>query len=263
MKFAVLNTDTLQNEHVKGETNVGAVYMTRAIVNIYTQIGVFPNEVVELKTCELSKYEGEKVLLPICIHIPRAYENDTFFNMAADIIPIFLSISMTQTRLSKKQIDFLKKHGPIGCRDSQTFHTMQKYTIDSYLVGCYVATFPTRNAIKADKIVFSDVPQFAKKYVPDEIKKNIIYIKQELLLSELPTGVKPNDYATNIFHLYEAEAKMIVSSRFHAAVLALAMGIPYILINEAYTYRFSWLKKMPNYYTRENIDLINWNPETD
>ena len=261
MKYAVLNTDTLQNKRSEGETNVGAIYMTRAVENIYANLGIDKDSLMEIKTCELSDYDGEPILLPICIHIPRAYESNELFYLSKKIVPIFLSISMTETELGEKHISFFKKYEPIGCRDSQTFHTMQKYGIDSYLAGCLVATFSNRGKRVAKKILFSDVPKFAEKYIPQEMKKDISFIKQELLLSELPKGVEPKEYATYIFEEYRDNARLVVSSRFHAAVLALALGIPFILINETYTYRFSWLKGKPNYYTKENIASINWEPQ--
>lgn len=260
MKYAVLNTDTLQNKGNEGETNVGAVFMTRAVENIYVNLGIDKNSIREVRTCDLPYYEGELVLLPICIHIPRAYKDNELFHISSNIIPIFLSISMTEIDLTEDQVSFFKKYEPIGCRDSQTYHTMQKYGINSYLAGCLVATFPNRRETTPKKILFSDVPKFVEKYIPDDKKKDISFIKQELLLSELPAGVSPKEYATCIFNEYQENACLVVSSRFHSAVLALALGIPFILINETYTYRFSWLKGMPNYYTKANVSQIDWEP---
>ncbi len=263
MKFAVLNSDTLQNNVSSGETNVGAIYMTRSVMNLYSELGVSEDEIVEIKTCEVEKYDGEEVILPICIHVPKFHENNAIFKASPKIKPVFLAISMTETLLSEKQIQTLKANEPVACRDEHTLDVMQKHGIKAFLLGCLVATLSNnKHNEKADKILFSDVPLFAREYIPETIKKDIVFIKQERSLHELPEGVSPSEYADMIMSLYREKARLVVTSRFHGAALAIAYDIPYILINEAYTYRFSWLKGIGNFYTRENISTANWNPET-
>lgn len=262
MKFAVLNSDTLQNNISLGETNVGAIYMTRSVLKLYSELDISEDRIVEIKTCEVEKYDGEEAILPICIHVPKFHENNAIFNASPKIKSIFLAISMTETVLSEEQIRTLKTNQPVGCRDEHTLAVMQKYGIKAYLLGCLVATLlkGERNE-EADKVLFSDVPLFARDYVPEKMKKDIIFIKQECSLHELPEGVSPPEYADMIMSLYWEKARLVVTSRFHGAMLAIAYNIPYILINEAYTYRFSWLKGSGNFYTREDISAVNWNPE--
>jgi hypothetical protein len=261
MKFAVLNSDTAQNRLSDAETNVGAIYMTRSVMNIYSELGIPQDMIVEIKACEVEDYDGEDVILPICIHIPRSHENNSIFKASLKIKPVFLAISMTETKLTEEQINLLKSNQPIGCRDEHTLSIMKNHGINGYLMGCLVTSLPkgVRN-INADKVIFSDVPVFAHKYVPEGIKKDVIFVKQEITLDELPDGIGPSEYADMIMSVYKNDARLVVTSRFHAAALAIAYKIPYILITEAYTYRFSWLKRYGNFYTRENAASINWDP---
>ena len=52
---------------------------------------------------------------------------------------------------------------------------------------------------------------------------------------------------------------MIVTSRFHGAVLGLANEIPVIMTLENYTFRFSWLRNYMPIYTEKNYNKIDWN----
>lgn len=51
---------------------------------------------------------------------------------------------------------------------------------------------------------------------------------------------------------------MIVTSRFHGAVLAIANDIPAIITLEKNTFRFSWLQNYYPIYTEENFSEIDW-----
>ncbi len=262
MKFGKLNSDGGQNNLSSAETNVGAVFMTMAIENIYAEMGINLDDVNEVKISEADTYAGDYILLPICMHVTRAETCKKVFRMSPRIIPVFLALSMIDTQLSESEISYLQQYEPIGCRDEQTLKTMRKHHIQAYLLGCLVATFPKREMEPGKgKVFFVDVPRFVRDHIPDKIKGEIEFIRQERYLHELPEGVTPRDFALQIFLKYQNEARLIVSSRFHACVLAIALGIPYILINESYTYRFSWLKKLGNFYTRENCQDIDWEPK--
>jgi len=262
MKFGKLNSDGGQNNLPSAETNVGAIFMTMAIENIYLEMGIDINDVIEIKINDVDTYDGDYVLLPICMHVTRDATCKKVFRMSPRIIPVFLALSVIDTELSKGEIRYLRQYEPIGCRDEQTLKTMRKYNIHAYLLGCLVATFPKREIeVAHGKVFFVDVPRFVKECIPDRIKGEIEFVQQERYLHELPKGMTPRDYAQQIFLKYQNEPRLVVSSRFHACVLALALGIPYILINESYTYRFSWLKKLGNFYTKENYRDIEWEPK--
>lgn len=262
MRYAKLNSDGGQNNISSAETNVGAVFMTMAIENIYSEMRIDINDVIEIKINDADTYNGDYVLLPICMHVARAATCKKVFRMSNRIIPVFLSLSVIDTELSEDEISYVRQFEPIGCRDEQTLNTMRKYHIRAYLLGCIVATFPKRNMEpEQGKVFFIDVPRFIKNCIPDRIKGEIEFVEQERYIHELPEGMMPRDFARQVFLKYQNEAKLVVSSRFHACVLAIALGIPYILINESYTYRFSWLKKLGNFYSRENYKEIDWNPK--
>ena len=261
MRYAILITDSELFSNINSGINVGGIFMKDAMIHIYEEMGVRQEDLIALKFEDLENYHGEKVILPICIHVPISHGNGRIFKCSKDIIPVFLSLSLSSRDLKDYEIECLKKYSPVGCRDSQTYDTVKKYGINAFIMGDIVLTTPGKgygNKQKS-KVILSDVPLFAGNYLPNRIIRDGIYIKQEILCSELPDGYSPIEYAKEIKDIYRYQAGLVITSRFHAAVLAMAYHIPYIVINEAYTFRFSWLKKFGNFYTRENIDSIDFN----
>ena len=90
--------------------------------------------------------------------------------------------------------------------------------------------------------------------------KDIVFIKHEMLVDDLPDGKNPESYAKYVMERYKNEAKLVVSSRFHGAIIPWSLGIPVIVTNETYTFRFSWVKKLLPFYTKDEFSKIDWNP---
>jgi hypothetical protein len=81
-----------------------------------------------------------------------------------DIIPLFIAFHISPSRaniiLSPRGILYLKKYGPIGCRDQETLALLCKYDIPCYFSGCLTLTFNSKVFTlfpKRDKIYFVDV----------------------------------------------------------------------------------------------------------
>lgn len=260
MRYASFNSDSIQN--MTGTANVGNVFMTLAVEKILNDMG--ETKPVRINVTDLAEYRGERLIMPLSMHIPASHESKIssyLINHSPDIIPVILAISMSMTELTVAQYSFFKKNEPVGCRDEQTYYTMQRYGIESYISGDLVLLLKESQYYegKKNKIVFSDAPLFSKKYIPDSFFQKAVYIRQELPMEDLEIGYDTFDYASKIIQTICEEAEMVITSRFHAAVLAIANEIPCILINEAYTYRFSWLKKFGLLYTRNTIGDIDWN----
>ena len=65
-------------------------------------------------------------------------KNDEF---SKNINPLMVSIHINnKEELSKKTLDYLKKHEPIGCRDYETMNFLIKKDIDAYFSGCLTLT---------------------------------------------------------------------------------------------------------------------------
>ena len=60
---------------------------------------------------------------------------------------------------------------------------------------------------------------------------------------------------------YKDQASLVITSRLHAAVPCMAMGIPVILVSENFDGRFSWVEKYLPLYTPDIFDKIDWSPK--
>lgn len=265
MKFALLNMD-LDEQNVTGKAivNIGSVAMRLAIKELLCKrMGIKLDEIIEIPLSNIGSYDGEYVIMPLNMHWMQDVGNKRLLSMSSRIIPVFLSVSLNDTELNNEQINFLKRYEPIGCRDDRTMNALRFYGIDAYVFGCLAGTFTDDNDLKDERtdIVFADVPLGVKKYIPDEFKGNIKYIKHELRVEEIPPNVTVEEYTKQIINYYKTKVKLVITSRFHGAVIPLAFNVPVIVINEEYTFRFSWLKKLIPFYTKESYNNIEWYPK--
>jgi len=79
-----------------------------------------------------------------------------------DIIPLLISVHISPQNasklLSKAGIDYLKQHGPVGCRDTATLELLEKYEIPCYFSGCLTLTLGEKYKSEKtnDDVVFVD-----------------------------------------------------------------------------------------------------------
>lgn len=240
--------------------NIGDLLMCLAVKRIYDKMGVSEDELIEIQTYDFEHYEGEYIVLPMNF-------GEYNLRISPRILPVFLALSLEwEQEWSEKEINMLRRFSPIGCRDERTMRELHARGIDAYFNGCLVGTFPKRMECPSTqkKIFFIDAHECIKDIIPESLKQDAVYFPHEYFetLSDF-LGKYDNifDFAQNVVDMYSKEAKMIVTSRFHGAVIALALGIPVVLIMDNDYYKYSWIKKYIPIYTPQNVNEINWNPE--
>lgn len=270
MKYGVLDFNSTVHSYWKNSwnnkalLNIGDAAEYVVIEQLLKKTNPMEMQYVRLSISDLIDYRGDKIIVPINI----AFDSYVGYNkilekFSPDIIPIFLGISLTMTSLNDKQIEFLKKFSPIGCRDQRTYMYLQRKGITAYLNGCTASIIKldnlTANIRNKNKILFIDVPRKVRDYIPANLCKDIVFINQEKYCKkeEMSNGETPYEWFLKVIENYKSP-RMIVTSRFHGAVLALANKIPVILTLEKYTYRFSWLKNYCPIYTEDTFDKIQW-----
>lgn len=96
-----------------------------------------------------------------------------------NINPFFISFHLNSSSkdelLVPKNIEYLKKHEPIGCRDRTTATLLNKYGIKAYFSGCLTLTLGKtyKTEEKTEEILFVD-PYFEIKKDPLNILKYLI-----------------------------------------------------------------------------------------
>lgn len=272
MKFGLLDFDLTVKAYWenawnhKALLNIGDAAEYLIIEQLYRSLGIDDHQFKRISIPELISYRGESLVVALNIALDSYVGyNDILDNMSPDIIPIFLGMSFARLDFSQKQLECLKKFAPVGCRDERSFLSMRTQGIPCYLNGCVASALEVKGTCPGveDKVLLIDVPYGVLEYIPQELKKEIVFVNQEIYCkkSEMPEDFMPSVWAQEILSCYNSNPKMIVSSRFHAAVLALANNVPAIIALEKYTFRFSWLQNYCPIYTDGNYEEINWAPK--
>ncbi len=275
MKFGYIDFDRTVNWYWdnswnnKALLNIGDAAEYKVIRQLYGKLGIPDEKTLPLCISELTSYRGEKLIVALNISLDSYVGyNRILEELSPDIVPVFLGMCFTDSNLTPKQIECLKRFSPIGCRDQRSYDLMQKLGIESYLNGCTASciALPKCSEKNNDRILFIDVPEAAAECIPESVKGEIQFLSQEIYCrrSDMPADFVPSKWAESIFQEYAAGARMIVTSRFHGAVLALAENIPAAITLERMTFRFSWIKNHLPIFTEGEYDQINWNmPDVD
>ncbi|WP_160069587.1 polysaccharide pyruvyl transferase family protein [Sphingobacterium bovisgrunnientis] len=186
---------------------------------------------------------------------------------AASIKPLFVSFHLNSAHapilLSKKEnIDYLKKHSPIGCRDFGTVKFLEDKGIDCYYSACLTTTlglkyksddrndkiymvdvlykddykqlykdFPIRilsHLIKGKIFKMFDREKKIKKIIPSDILNKAEYLTHSYWNKDYSESER-FEIAEDLLRKF-SKAKLVITSRIHCALPCLAMGTPVVFI---------------------------------
>ena len=247
--------------------NVGDPIQTIAVEYLYDRMGINKDDRKAVQLCDLNSYDGEYLILPMCavaIGIQFA-----LLPLSSKIIPVFISTHIAKNELEKNEVEYLRKYEPIGCRDEFTLQLLRRYGILAYLTGCITAILPKRNQEfcfaqnkRVSKVFLVDIPKELNDFLPCDIARNAERLTH---LLPIPHRAMNSDEAFILYEKskkilanYRDNASLVISSRMHAIVPCMAMGIPVIAAFENISYRFSWLDKFIRLYSRNEFAQIDW-----
>ncbi|MGD9420066.1 MAG: polysaccharide pyruvyl transferase family protein [Verrucomicrobiota bacterium JB025] len=142
--------------------------------------------------------------------------------------------------LTEQGINYLKAHGPVGCRDTATMELLQSRGIEAYYSKCLTLTFPRRTAPpKQGKVFIVDATGVP---VPPHIRRNARYISH-LIPPEMPDEAKIHQ-AKAFLQTYRETASLIITTKIHCAMPCIAMGIPVIFFGNPDNGRLGILKDL-------------------
>ncbi|WP_122642466.1 polysaccharide pyruvyl transferase family protein [Luxibacter massiliensis] len=242
------------------ELTIGDDLQLLAIENLYLYMGIDYQDVVRIERTELQTYDGEYVILPISFPFVAYYDDLTITCFSEKIIPIFLGFCVFSKTLCEKDVAYLKRFAPIGCRDEYTLNTMKKYNIPAYLNGCMTLTFPkeVRSREHLTRIFCIDVQEELIPFIPKDLLPQCEFSSHSYISSSIECN--PEEFARNIYMKYRNEARLVITSRLHAAIPCMAAGIPVIFAKDIFSYRFAGVDKFIQIYDKQEFGNINWNP---
>lgn len=238
--------------------NIGDYIQLNITKLIYDKMNIENEYIVSIEYKDLFSWDGETLIVPLNLILINPYYGEKDLVFSKNIIPVFLGIHLWNDELSKNEQSFFSKFQPIGCRDIFTKSIFEKYNINAYLAGCNTLMYePIERTKEMQKIFFVDIPKNAMSYIPQFIRENAEELTHEyfLQLEESSESIAKLQYER-----YMKEAKLVITSRLHAAVPCLAMGIPVILIREKIGESFEWVERFIPVYLPNNYSKIDWNP---
>ena len=283
-----------------GSKNIGDYVQTKAVIDL-----VGSKNIKILDRENLDKYNDNVIQTIINGWFMESPEN---WPPSEKIKPLFISFHLNpsiKTELLKEEsIKYFKSHEPVGCRDIYTRDILLEKGINAYYSSCITTTIDRNNYLKSKtqaegiivigafdrlkptldykssvKLLIS-IFKYPFKKIGYSLKlskfnrhlnNQNFKIKRYSQLTKRP--IKSHNEGLNLAsEMLEniAESEVMITSRIHAALPALAMGLKVIFIDQGldhinHKHRLSGLK---NYFTCVNLEdffMINLDniPVTD
>jgi len=268
--FSYSNFDHFRTEHAAfGEysINLGDYMQTIAVRDLYESWGIDPADIIRIDRDTLPLYAGEPTSLVMngCFY-------SWCFPIPDHVRPIFVGFQADESVITANRF-YLKRHEPIGCRDSVTAALCRQYGINSFVTGCLTMTFPERTPLPYSGKTFLSYGLYGGTFpakiiqsMPDEILGSHLleFISQRKTVRRFPLDQREMETAETDAHFllrkYRREAGLVVTPLHHAATPCLSSGIPIILCRFTDDGRFSLLRDLIPIYFPQDFDRIDWKP---
>lgn len=198
--------------------NIGDCIQTLAVTQHLPRVDLY------LDRDRLDEYDGDPCLLVMqgwFSHRPTAWPP------SPRITPIFHGFHITREAepVYARHVDYLRRHQPIGCRDRGTYNLVRSWGLEAYLSLCCTLTFPTRAAAPAEP--YYALCDLQKGMLNPAIRKKTIRVSHSIAPIDPMVQI---DYARAMLDFYRDHASHLITSRIHAAMPCIAMGIPVLYI---------------------------------
>jgi len=252
---------------------------------------------VQLDRDQLHQYEGEAIKL---IMNGWFMEHPSHWPPSNKIDPLFLSFHLNpiakKGMLDQKGIRYLKKQEPIGCRDYHTQELLSNVGIKTYFSACLTLclnrSLYTQKKKREGIHVISPIErlnpetesvstEFYKRRI-QKLKKPFKKRQYAKAMSRLNSFLKAQDekkyYSTQLRDINQfseaerikeakkhlkniAEAKLVITSRIHTALPAVAFNTPVLFLSDGLEHpnQMSRLKGMEQFFPIINSkELVLW-----
>ena len=129
-------------------------------------------------------------------------------------------------------LDWMDEHAPIGARDTLTQERFTSANVTTFFSACMTLTMQRHRVAKASEcpILIVDVVEEVLRLLPPGVVESACMAKPEWLgpRSEQANGVARNEAAFRLLDRYSS-AKVVLTSRLHAALPSAAMGATVVI----------------------------------
>ncbi len=161
-------------------------------------------------------------------HMHPMYDLRYDFPYHPNIRPIFISFHVNRLdMLTDEALDYLRRYGPVGCRDWTTVDLLLSAGVDAFFTGCLTTTvdalFPPRATVhEGGEVAVIDLPRAA---AGPGVKGVRTYTHQsdEYRHMSITDGVRA---ASDVLAGYQRDVDRVVTRRLHAYLPLVALGVP-------------------------------------
>ena len=268
-----------------GSKNIGDYIQTKAVIDI-----IDSKKTRILDRENLDKYNDDEIKTIINGWF---MENPKNWPPSNKIKPLFISFhinpSVQGELLKKESLEYFKKHEPIGCRDHYTRDILLEKGINAYYSSCVTTSMerskylkkntkpegiivigafdrlaPSINKKTVSQLIVSTLKYPLKKIVYNlKLSKFNKHLNNQKTIIQKHSQIVSNPIISHNEGLKLAEdmlekiasSEILITSRIHAALPALAMGLKVVFIDEGLDHvnhkqRISGLR---NYFTCTNL----------
>ncbi|GBG27728.1 Hypothetical Protein FCC1311_039512 [Hondaea fermentalgiana] len=127
--------------------------------------------------------------------------------------------------------DYNKKHGPVGARDHATLDFLVANGVEAFFSGCFSTIVDVATDVRqprGNKAFLVDVAR--TDLIPDGVL-NVVERRSVLpALDVLRDEEGVHHYAFHLLRSFAEEAKLVITSRAHIGLAAMAQGVPVIFL---------------------------------
>ena len=190
----------------------------------------------------LNKYNGDSVIVPMNGWFMRLPDN---WPPSNDVVGLFVGFHVTTWNDSHEKlcqaasIEYLKRAGSIGCRDTYTRDLLAGAGVDAYFSGCPTTTFPARPNPNNGKTVIVDCDSVK---IPDQVRKSAVHLTQ--IAPSYTSDSSRRQMAEDLLRFYRTEVSRVITTRVHCALPCAAMGIPVVFFGNPLDERLTALTEI-------------------
>ena len=212
-----------------------------------------------------------RVVLPLNGWFKRTVGADPQWPPHDKIIPVFIGFHVRPYQcpalLEPRSIDYMKAHGPVGCRDPFTMRALAEKGVSTYLSHCLSLSFAKRRPDEVgDTVVVASRDREIIDVLPTEYRNNHLYVNHYMVRNAFPEYLTE---AKDVLAFYRTRARLVITTFLHCALPCIAMGIPVIAFLPRLQYdfqkasdaeRFSGLMQIASVHRFGDTAHVDWSP---
>ena len=251
--------------------NLGDPIQSYAVKLLYREMGIAEEDIIPVPRYDMTNYDGEECICTIntCSTYEELAYDSHFMPPGRKIHAVPFSLHINRD-IAADELEYYRSCTDVGCRDEFTARKLAALGVNAYLTGCLSLTFSRRTQAQdhnADKVYLIDVQSGFEDFIPKEILENAVELSNIHRFAIVHGSRRMTEQEAFDFHklgedriaLLRDTAKLVITSRLHAAAPCLAMGIPVIMTK--HDDRFGFIDRFLTSYTNWDTDCIDWNPQ--